>query len=221
MGVITVIIYVFFKYKFATVFWGVVISIFVYFLSKKRLVLRFFILSVIACGVIFSLFFSEWISNTLIYRYGTEAEAVVTRVLAVEGQASDKYDIVILTENKNVADTYSGNHKPVFYPQIDSSFLATELAVGMRFTVKYLKGRPESIIILTDKDDQFGNWIRCGLLERELNDARERYAFATGNRQYRLDYADALESYHLKSKCGQIEAELKNYFEDQVKGLRK
>lgn len=127
--------------------------------------------------LIFYFFFAPDIVNSYIYNNGEEADAVITKYIPTNIRVNKRnlfqYEVIINYKGEKIMTYFEDFPKPLYgknkelYQFIPST--------GQPFKVKFLKGYPQFLVILTDANSEFNRYNECLRLLQEYNRIKIMY----------------------------------------------
>lgn len=151
-----------------------------------------------------SVFFGSSIAAPLVARYGEAGTGVVvssgpTSTIMNHRQV---YHFAVLLRSASGQTMETGFDSDFFnlYPAPANGEFRYP-GRGERFAVKYLKGHPDTFVILTNAPSPYADARQCEALQDRLDAAQRAYDFAPTQRRYRLELANAIKARYLQGPC--------------------
>jgi hypothetical protein len=170
--------------------------------------------SIILVLAFLNIFFGTDIAVNTVHAFGEKGSATITGNYGTS-TIYNNHDVVghhvlLKTADGKVIETSFEDDDFNIYPPKNGVVYPD---VGDHFTVYYLRRFPQDFIIVDNDDSPWATALRCGRLQKEVQEANAKYEFDRSSAGYRTAYIDLINKL-LAEKCVTDEDEVDAFRHD-------
>ncbi len=172
-------------------------------------------LPVAIIGGLLVVVFGSGLAVRMVHFVGEKGSATITGTFATNVQHNNGHDVVgynvlIRTAQGKVVETSFESDDFNIYPPKNT---ITYPNVGDHFTVYYIRQYPQDFIIVDNDDSPWATTLRCLTLDREREEAREKYEFERDDPSYRAAYIAEIQKF-INGGCTSNQDALESFRQD-------